>query len=274
MTGRRPRANSLPVHVADKTPHTSPHHHHHHRLRDRSNSVHQRKTHSKADLWKGSVSQDLGDGVVVQMVGMDSYNHAIYTRVDPACPATPATLATVPVGKVVEVTAEEGRRRAARAALAGGRAAGACPRDACPGADELLRLGAVWLVNETTYAATGKAHAKRLAPADAARTPDWKDMTVRVHVSPDRFFPAHEVDWGKYCRGLLLDRASAEVGGKPAHVPVAGFPDKKDGVIVYEVSPDSSDLLLPAGLIIRFRVSQVLKVLFGFSRDLEWSQSA
>ena len=84
MTGRRSRSNSLPVQVADKTPLTSPHHHHHYRLRDRSNSVHQRKTHSKADLWKGSVSEDLGDGVVVQMVGMDSYNHAIYTRVDPA----------------------------------------------------------------------------------------------------------------------------------------------------------------------------------------------
>ena len=55
---------------------------------------------------------------------------------------------------------------------------------------------------------------------------------------PDRFFVANEVDWTKYCKGLLLDNGctSAIVGGKKAVVPMSGLPDGKDGAIVYEVS--------------------------------------
>jgi hypothetical protein len=51
-----------------------------------------------------------------------------------------------------------------------------------------------------------------------------------------------EVDWAKYCRGLLIGDNSVQifVGGTllsaAEHVPVSGYPDKKDGVIVYEVS--------------------------------------
>lgn len=66
-------------------------------------------------------------------------------------------------------------------------------------------------------------------------TPEWKDMTLRVHYHPERFFVAHERDWGKYCRGLLLDGCtSAVVGGRKAHVPMTMLPDAKDGVIIYE----------------------------------------
>ena len=55
---------------------------------------------------------------------------------------------------------------------------------------------------------------------------------------PDRFFVANEVDWTKYCKGLLLDNGctSALIGGKKAVVPMSGLPDGKDGAIVYEVS--------------------------------------
>ena len=55
---------------------------------------------------------------------------------------------------------------------------------------------------------------------------------------PDRFFVANEVDWTKYCKGLLLDNGctSAIIGGKKAVVPMSGLPDGKDGAIVYEVS--------------------------------------
>jgi hypothetical protein len=68
-------------------------------------------------------------------------------------------------------------------------------------------------------------------------TPDWKDMTLRVHYVPERFFVAYEVDWTKYCKGLLLDGCtSAYIGGVKQHVPMTGLPDKKDGVLVYEVS--------------------------------------
>jgi hypothetical protein len=51
-----------------------------------------------------------------------------------------------------------------------------------------------------------------------------------------------EVDWAKYCRGLLMRDHSVQIfiGGKLLsafeHVPASGYPDKKDGVIVYEVS--------------------------------------
>ena len=108
--------------------------------------------------------------------------------------------------------------------------------DSYPTAAELLQLGAVWLLNETLYAAGQNAHARRLSPKDEDVTPDWKDMTLRVHYVPDRFFVAHEVDWSKYCKGLLLDNCtSAVIGGERALVPMDKLPDGKDGVIVYEV---------------------------------------
>ena len=109
--------------------------------------------------------------------------------------------------------------------------------DAFPSASQLLQLGSVWILNETAYAAGDNYHAQRLKPSDETNTPDWKDMTLRVHYVPDRFFVAHEVDWTRYCKGLLLDNGctSATIGGVKAVVPMMGLPDGKDGVIVYEV---------------------------------------
>jgi len=204
---------------------------HHRHGRDRSNS-HHRKPQSKSNLWKGSQNKDIGNSVIVQMVGMQSDSHTVYARVDPSCEATPESLAAVPVGKVIEVMVDEEWRYVAKAILETGIHV---ETDSYPSAAELLKLGAVWILNETAYASGDHAHARRLSPKDEMDTPDWKDMTLRVHVHPDRFFVAHEVDWGKYCKGLLLDNCtSATIRGKKAHVPVMGFPDKKDGVIVYE----------------------------------------
>ena len=201
--------------------------------RDRSNSY-VRKPQSKSNLWKGSLNKDIGNSIIVQMVGMESSSHTVYARVDPSCDATPESLSTVPIGKVIEIMVDEEWRHVAKAILEKGVHV---EPDSYPSAAELLKLGAVWLLNETAYAAGDHAHARRLSPKDENDTPDWKDMTLRVHVHPDRFFVAHEVDWTKYCKGLLLDNCtSAVVGGKKAHVPVMGFPDRKDGVIVYEVS--------------------------------------
>ena len=108
--------------------------------------------------------------------------------------------------------------------------------DSYPSARELLELGAVWLLDEAAYAKGGSAHAKRLSPKDEMDTPTWEDMTLRVHYVPDRFHVAHEVEWTKYCKALLLDNnAAAVIGSEKAHVPMTGLPDKKDGAIVYEV---------------------------------------
>lgn len=246
----RNRSNSLPINRSNTNTSSSSsgngsngnnnnNGHNRRRGRDRSNSHghhhhnhHPRKPQSKKDLWKGSQNKDIGNSVVVQMIGMKSANHTVYARVDPSCSATPDALAAVPVGKVIEVMVDEEWRHVAKAILERGVHV---EGDSFPSAAELLKLGAVWLLNETAYAAGDHAHARRLSPKDEMDTPDWKDMTLRVHVHPDRFFVAHEVDWGKYCKGLLLDGAtSAVIGGKKAHVPITGMPDKKDGVIVYE----------------------------------------
>lgn len=165
---------------------------------------------------------------------MESNNHTCYARVDPSCNATPEALASVPIGKVIEIMVDEGWRHVARDILETG--VHVETADSYPTAAELLQLGAVWLLNETLYAAGENAHARRLSPKDEDITPDWKDMTLRVHYVPDRFFVAHEVDWSKYCKGLLLDNCtSAVIGGERALVPMDKLPDGKDGVIVYEV---------------------------------------
>mmetsp|Transcript_38927 Transcript_38927/g.81429 ORF Transcript_38927/g.81429 Transcript_38927/m.81429 type:complete len:601 (+) Transcript_38927:212-2014(+) len=205
------------------------HGHHHHNHHNHG----PRKPQSKKNLWKGSQNKDIGNNVIVQMIGMESAKHTVYARVDPDCAATSESLAAVPIGKVIEIMVDEEWRHVAKAILEKGVHV---EPDSYPSAAELLKLGAVWLLNETAYAAGDHAHARRLSPKDENDTPEWKDMTLRVHVHPDRFFVAHEVDWGKYCKGLLLDGGgtSAVIGGRKAHVPVTGMPDKKDGVIVYE----------------------------------------
>ena len=243
MTGRQHKLSSNDDSTSSNNVSNNAHHHHHpHHSRDQSDSNHQhhhghpnRKPQSKSDLWKDSINKDIGDSIVVQMVGMESANHTVYARVDPDCAATPESLASISIGKVIEIMVDEGWRHVIKDILEKGMHIETA--DSFPKAAELLQLGAVWLVNETAYAAGDSAHARRLSPKDEYDTPDWKDMTLRVHYVPDRFFVAHEVDWSKYCKGLLLDNCtSAIIDGEKAHVPITGFPDEKDGVIVYEVS--------------------------------------
>ena len=108
--------------------------------------------------------------------------------------------------------------------------------DSYPSASELLSLGSVWLLNETLYSSGSSAHAKRLSIEDMEEVPVWNDMTLRVHYVPERFYAVHEVEWDKYCRGLLLDGSvGGVVAGKKIVVPVSGLPDGKDGALVYEV---------------------------------------
>jgi hypothetical protein len=197
-------------------------------LRNRSQSI------DKASLWKGALVKELDNNVVVQMVGMDSPNHTVYARVDPNCAATAECLKSVPLGKVIEVMVDEGWRHAVKDILEKGVHV---ENETYPSANELLKLGSVWLVNETGYCTDHNAKARRLSESDEMDTPDWKDMTLRVHYVPERFFVAYEIDWSKYCKGLLLDGCtSAYVGGVKQHVPMTGLPDKKDGALVYEVS--------------------------------------
>jgi len=99
-----------------------------------------------------------------------------------------------------------------------------------------LSYSPVWLLNETAYASGDSAHARRLSIKDAEDHPEWKDMTLRVHYMPDRFHVAHEFDWSKCSRGLLLNESTVTIDGTKAIVPFGLMPDSKDGVIVYEVS--------------------------------------
>lgn len=241
MTGRHHKPTSNGDSNSSNGSSGNDNHHHHHHRRDRSNSQHNhdsqthRKPQSKSDLWKGSINKDIGNSIIVQMVGMESANHTVYARVDPDCAAYPESLASISIGKVIEIMVDEGWRYVVKDILE--KHVHVETADSYPKAGELLQLGAVWLVNETAYAAGDSAHARRLSPKDENDTPDWKDMTLRVHYVPDRFFVAHEFDWTKYCKGLLLDNCtSAIINGKKAHVPMTGLPDEKDGVIVYEVS--------------------------------------
>ena len=216
------------------------HHHNHHHNHGHN---HHRKPQSKQDLWKGSINKDIGNNVIVQIVGMNSSNHTVYARVDPNCLSSSsssdsslAAATNVPIGKVIETMVSEGWKSVAKEILE--KHIHVETPDAFPSALQLLQLGSVWILNETAYAAGDNYHAQRLKPSDETNTPDWKDMTLRVHYVPDRFFVAHEVDWTRYCKGLLLDNGctSATIGGVKAVVPMMGLPDGKDGVIVYEVS--------------------------------------
>ncbi|KAL3795735.1 hypothetical protein HJC23_008222 [Cyclotella cryptica] len=198
---------------------------------------------NKSDLWKNALEKDLGDGVIIQMCGLGSANHVVYARMKPSTNTNGDSAANntnnddgtshaVSLGKVIEVLVDQGWRHIAKSILEQGVHIEA---DSYPSASQLLHLGAVWILNETLYAKGDSAHAKRLSPKDEGTVPDWEDMTLRVHYVPERFYAGHEVDWGKYCRGMLLDASVVGVvGGERVHVPVTGLPDKKDGVIVYE----------------------------------------
>ena len=194
---------------------------------------------SKDQLWKGAITTDIGDGLRVQMVGMDSKSHIVYARVLPP-EKNPTEEANVTVGKVVETMVEVEWKRLIKEIMEKHKH---IENDSHPPAKELLRLGAVWLINETEYAKGGNGHARLLKEKDESLKPNWENFTVRVHYMPDRFHMANEVDWSKYCKGLLLDGTiDVSIAGEKPHVPLSGLPDLKDGVIIYEVSFDFGNL--------------------------------
>eukprot|EP00565_Helicotheca_tamesis_P004731 CAMPEP_0185734698 /NCGR_PEP_ID=MMETSP1171-20130828/23175_1 /TAXON_ID=374046 /ORGANISM="Helicotheca tamensis, Strain CCMP826" /LENGTH=538 /DNA_ID=CAMNT_0028404761 /DNA_START=54 /DNA_END=1670 /DNA_ORIENTATION=- len=215
--------------------------------RRRKNSNAEHKT--REQLWKGAHEKGLGekyDGAVVQMVGIESAEHTAYARVlfpqkeekettpeDTAADTAKDPPPKVTAGKVVDTIVDEEWRHVAKDILEKGEH---IEQDSYPDAKTLLKLGSVWLLNESTYTGDShNAHAKRLSPEDASMTPDWNDFTLRIHFAPERFHASNEVDWSKYCRGLLVGaKVDAFIGGEAPHVPVAGLPDDKDGAIVYE----------------------------------------
>jgi 23S rRNA-/tRNA-specific pseudouridylate synthase len=180
---------------------------------------------SKEDLWKDALELQVG-GSTVQVVGLDDQStHTAYARVSQG--------SDVNIGAVVECMVDEGWRRIVKSIM---EKKEHVQVDSHPSASLLLRLGAVWLLNETAWAKGEGSHAQRLTPKDEKRVPDWKDMTLRVYYAPDRFFVADTVDWAKPCRGLLIGPTTiVKIGDETPHVSVAeGLPDVKDGVIVYE----------------------------------------
>jgi len=182
---------------------------------------------SKEDLWKGAIELDIGDGNIVQLIGMDSAVHVVFAR------AVGKTSDTVSISKVVRALVDEEYRHVVKDILEKGQHVEV---DSHPPAEQLMDLGAVWLINETAYTKGEDTHAHRLSRKDEGTIPDWEDETLRVHYVPDRFHMAHEVDWTKYCKGLLIgETVQAYVAGGKPHVPMTGLPDSKDGVIVYKV---------------------------------------
>jgi hypothetical protein len=181
---------------------------------------------SKEDLWKDALNMEIG-GATVQIIGLDDHTtHTAYARVSKG--------SDVSIGTVVECMVDEGWRRVIKDILENKEHVQV---DSHPSASLLLRLGSVWLLNETAWSQGKGSHAHRLQPKDESRIPDWEDMTLRVYYVPDRFFVAEHVDWSKPCRGLLIGPTTiVKIGDETPHVSVTeGLPDVKDGVIVYEV---------------------------------------
>ena len=219
---------------------------------------------TKEDLWKNAEIKTLKDnsGWVVEMTGLDSKTHTVYARAVKTADFKPSTHTVPSVRDVVDSVVDIAWKHVAKHILEAkaGKEAGGVEDEilrvdmdhwnqgAFPPANQLLELGAVWLVNETSYLQqTGKQkhpHTKKkrlTSQEDGNKQPDWNDFVLRVHYAPDRFHAMDEVDWEKYCRGLLLGDGSVQVflKGKALaaheHVPLSGYPDRKDGVIVYEV---------------------------------------
>jgi len=195
---------------------------------------------SKEELWKDAVCREVPDSdATVQVTGLgESEISTVWARVVSSSSrsgdtTSPSSSPEVTVGKVVELMVEEEFERLVKAILEEHRHV---ENDSHPPAKELLRLGSVWLVNETAYVHGQNPQARLLRECDEALVPDWDNMTLRVHARPDRFFVATEVEWDKYCKGLLLDgTVEAFVGEEKPHVPGSALPDLKDGAIVYDV---------------------------------------
>jgi len=212
----------------------------------RSRRVSSRKYSSKSqssyktrdELWDGALTKAVGtvengDDGIVEMTGIDSVEHIVYSRVVPTSIDSKEPI-QVTINMVLDVIVDEGWRHVVKHIMEEGEH---IEPDSYPPAKELLKLGSVWVLNETEYVGDShKAHAKRLDVRDELLVPNWKDMSLRVHYVPDRFHAANEVDWSKYCRGLLLGahNVQATIAEKTPHVPISGLPNQKDGAIVYE----------------------------------------
>eukprot|EP00957_Ditylum_brightwellii_P077622 5898900-Ditylum_brightwellii.AAC.1 len=153
---------------------------------------------TREELWKGAYAKDLGEkygGAVIQIVGIDSAVHTAYARVvfpsatkeptEEPVSTTTTDSTKITVGKVIDATVDEGWRHVAKIILEKGEH---IEHDSYPNSKTLLKLGSVWLLNETSYTGDShNAHAKRLSPEEEIMTPDWSDMTLRIHFAPERF---------------------------------------------------------------------------------------
>lgn len=189
----------------------------------------------RENLWKGALEIELSTGTL-QITGLTSSNHTVYARV--VCHQNEEEKkedkVTATIKEVVDRVVTESWRNIAKEILQKHSTVSA---DSFPSAEKLLELGAVWLLDETRYCHGEDAHAHRILINNSSGVPDWNNKTLRVYLAPERFFAAYEVDWTKYCRGLLIGGAVTVNGVERPHpVPVDGLPDGKDGVIVYEVS--------------------------------------
>jgi hypothetical protein len=228
------RASSPGGESSPKPPHPVEDHHDHKHYHRHHHKHHKRSTKlSKEELWKDALDKSLDTGGVVQMSDLDSSSHTAYARVVVGANGNKPSTATAPVAEVVKSIVDEVWTRVAKEIL---ERKAAVEKDSYLSAEQLLSLGAVWLVNETAYASGQGADAHRLSAQDATSVPDWENFSLRVHFLPERFHVASTVDWSKPCRGLLIDnQVNVRIGDAVPHVPVAlGLPDALDGVIVYE----------------------------------------
>ena len=194
-----------------------------------------KRTKSKEELWKDATEKEISDdGTCLQLDGMSSKTHTVYARVYNK--KDPTIAPKVTVGYVLEQMVDDEWKLAAKEILEKHKHYDV---DTYPSAQQLLKLGAVWLLNETMWTAGDGAHAHRLTAKDEETTPNWIDFTVRIYAMPERYHAANDVDWSKPCKGLLLQPRTVEVviGGEvpPVSIMEAGLPDEKDGVVVYKV---------------------------------------
>jgi len=197
---------------------------------------------SKEDLWKDAITVELpGDGTTsIQWYEYPAKNHhELFARVVSSSSSSSNdddSSNAVTIGQVVETMVDETWKRTAKAILETKKKV---KPDSFPPATHLLELGAVWLLNERLYCEGQGAHAHRLGTKDETRVVDWNDFTLRIHIIPERHFAADTVDWGKFCKGLLLnEEVEVSIAGTKPHVPIVSegaLPDDKDGAIVYEV---------------------------------------
>lgn len=194
--------------------------------------------HAKEDLWKDAFLVDVPEHPEVQVQWFELKKHTIFARAIVAGTAVAnQSPSDISIGQVVDVMVDKTWKRTAKAILETKKHVAP---DSYPPASQLLELGAVWLLNEELYCQGHGAHAHRLHLADETRCPDWTAFTLRIHMTPERHFAADLVDWGKFCKGLLLNsEISVSIAGVKPHVPIlteGALPDNKDGAIVYEVS--------------------------------------